>query len=166
IGGLSLAKEEVNNRSKTWFRADLVKAFNGIVKDKIFWSLLKSDGIQDIVKTLEPKTKTIYINEEELDKIAKAFADVIDSKSHFTYGHSSRVEEYYDKIAATLGFSADKRRWLSRGALLHDIGKLGVSNSILDKPDKLTKEEFDKVKEHPRLTEEILGRMRPFKQLS
>lgn len=166
IGGAQVASDEVNIRNKTWFNPELVKAFNHLIKDRDFWVPLISEEIQNIVSQLEPKTKTIYINEDELDKISIAFADVIDSKSPFTFGHSTRVQKYTDGIAKTMGFSDGKRRWLGRGALLHDIGKLGISNSILDKPGKLTEAEFAKVKEHPRLTEEILRRMKPFKQIA
>jgi HD-GYP domain-containing protein (c-di-GMP phosphodiesterase class II) len=59
-----------------------------------------------------------------------------------------------------------RRRWLRRGALLHDIGKLGVSNAILNKPGSLEESEWEKVRAHPRYTEEILSRITPFRGLA
>jgi HD-GYP domain-containing protein (c-di-GMP phosphodiesterase class II) len=60
----------------------------------------------------------------------------------------------------------DRRRWLKRGALLHDVGKLGVSNSILDKPGKLDDAEWKAVQRHASYTEAILGRVRIFDELA
>ena len=62
--------------------------------------------------------------------------------------------------------SASRRRWLHRGALLHDIGKLGVSNGILDKPGPLDAQEWEAVKKHARFTEDILQRVPVFRELA
>ena len=91
------------------------------------------------------------VDEDYLDDIAAAFAQVIDSKSPYTSGHSERVTLFTDLIAEQMGFAAERRRWLKRAALLHDIGKLGVSNSILDKPGKLDADEWAAMKQHAAL---------------
>ena len=65
-----------------------------------------------------------------------------------------------------VGLTPERRRWLYRGALLHDIGKLGVSNTVLDKPGSLTPEEWEQVRAHARYTEEILSRLSPFAELA
>jgi HD-GYP domain-containing protein (c-di-GMP phosphodiesterase class II) len=69
-------------------------------------------------------------------------------------------------IAEQLGLSFERRRWLKRGALLHDVGKLGVSNSVLDKPGKLDADEWDQVKLHATYTEVILARIGAFAELA
>jgi HD-GYP domain-containing protein (c-di-GMP phosphodiesterase class II) len=69
-------------------------------------------------------------------------------------------------IAEALGLSEQRRRWLKRGALLHDVGKLGVSNSVLDKAGALDRAEWDAVKLHAAYTETILGRITPFRELA
>jgi HD-GYP domain-containing protein (c-di-GMP phosphodiesterase class II) len=69
-------------------------------------------------------------------------------------------------IAEALGMSAQQRRWLKRGALLHDVGKLGVSNSVLDKAGALDRSEWDAVKLHAQFTETILGRITAFRELA
>jgi len=60
----------------------------------------------------------------------------------------------------------ERRRWLKRGALLHDVGKLGVSNAVLDKAGKLDAEEWKAVQQHAALTESILSRIAPFSELA
>jgi HD-GYP domain-containing protein (c-di-GMP phosphodiesterase class II) len=65
-----------------------------------------------------------------------------------------------------MAFSVERRRWLKRAALLHDIGKLGVSNSILDKPDKLDPDEWAAMKMHATHTETILSRIAAFGSLA
>ena len=91
---------------------------------------------------------------------------MVDSKSPYTAGHSVRVALYTDMIAETLGLSPERRRWLKRGALLHDVGKLGVSNSVLDKPGKLDDDEWAAVKAHAAYTEVILSRIEAFSELA
>ena len=102
------------------------------------------------------------MDEDYLDDIAAAFAQVVDSKSPYARGHSERVTIFSDLIAERLAFSPEQRRWLKRAAALHDIGKLGVSNSILDKPRKLDAEERAAMQLHALYTETILSRIAPF----
>jgi HD-GYP domain-containing protein (c-di-GMP phosphodiesterase class II) len=73
------------------------------------------------------------------------------------------VALYTDMLAQELGLSLERRRWLKRGALLHDVGKLGVSNTILDKPGKLDDEEWAAVQRHAVFTENILSRISAFR---
>jgi HD-GYP domain-containing protein (c-di-GMP phosphodiesterase class II) len=88
------------------------------------------------------------------------------SKSPYTSGHSERVTLFTDLIAEQMGFSNERRRWLKRAALLHDIGKLGVSNSILDKPGKLDADEWAAMKLHAAYSETILSRIAAFGDLA
>jgi HD-GYP domain-containing protein (c-di-GMP phosphodiesterase class II) len=76
------------------------------------------------------------------------------------------VTLFSDMIAEQLDFSADQRRWLKRAALLHDIGKLGVSNSILDKPGKLDADEWAAMQMHAAYTQTILSRIVAFGDLA
>lgn len=113
-----------------------------------------------------PGRKKWLIDETHLDDIAAGFAEVVDAKSPFTAGHSERVTVFSDLIAEQLGYSEEKRRWLRRAALLHDIGKLGVSNTILDKKGALDTAEFDAVKMHPVHSKSILDRISIFKDIA
>ncbi len=108
----------------------------------------------------------IVVDEDYLDDIARAFAQIIDAKSPFTSGHSERVAVYADMIAAELGCTLERRRWLKRAALLHDVGKLGVSNAILDKNGKLDEAEWRDMRNHAMLSETILTRVAAFRELA
>jgi len=156
---------ELEKRKGSWFQPELVDALLNIANES-FWKTLSSPTLPQQVIDLEPAHQSIELDEDYIDEIAAAFGQVVDSKSPYTAGHSERVALITDLIAEKLGLNAAKRRWLKRGALLHDVGKLGISNSILDKPDKLTDEEFDTVKLHAKFTGEILSRITAFKELA
>ena len=83
------------------------------------------------------------------ETIVYAFARAVDGKSPYTRGHSERVTQYALALGERLGLSAADRETLYRGGLLHDIGKIGVPDAILNKPGKLTADEFEIVKQHP-----------------
>jgi putative nucleotidyltransferase with HDIG domain len=91
---------------------------------------------------------------------------VVDAKSPWTYKHSSGVADIAVGIADMLGFDALARRDLRRAGLLHDLGKLGVSNTILDKPGKPTDEEFAEIKRHPDYSQKILEQIPLFGRLA
>ncbi len=97
---------------------------------------------------------------EELEQLnwgtLKALARTVDAKSAWTAGHSERVADLAVKIGEEMGFGSSDLTNLQRAALLHDIGKIGVPSSILDKPGRLTEEEYDRVKKHPSLGAQIL----------
>ncbi len=159
VGGPERALKEIQGRAGTWFDPELVAAFKILARRPGFWQPLVSPNIEEHVRRLEPETHVVFVDENRLDTIANAFAQVVDAKSTFTSGHSHRVAAYADTIALHKGLAPNRRRWLKRGALLHDVGKLGVSNSILDKPGRLTEREWISVRAHARLSEDIIGRI-------
>lgn len=161
-GGLRAARAVARRRRGRWFDPVLVDAFLRISGDREFWSSLEAPDVSE----WEPPDLALSGDEERLDRIAEAFARVIDAKSPFTASHSQRVAEIADGIAAVLGFDAEERRILRRAGLLHDIGKLAVSNRILDKPGKLTDDEFEAIKSHPVHTLRILERAPCFAELA
>lgn len=165
-GGPRDAMREVRQRKGIWFDPNLVDVFEDIAGDPNFWVGLGAADIEARVLALEPVQLVITIDDDYLDDVAAGFAKVVDSKSPYTSGHSDRVALFADMIAEAMGLSADRRRWLKRAALLHDIGKLGVSNQVLDKPGKLDDAEFDEIKRHPELGETILSRIAAFADLA
>ncbi|MBA4710674.1 HD-GYP domain-containing protein [Aquitalea aquatica] len=164
--GRAGALAEISSRAGGWFDPQLVACFASVAGDDAFWQVLESDAVDQAVLALEPAQHHVEVDEDYLDEIAEGFGQVVDSKSPFTAGHSQRVGHYADRIAAMLGMDDARRRWLKRGALLHDVGKLGVSNSILDKPGKLDAEEWAAVQKHASYTRAILGRMDIFAELA
>lgn len=164
--GRSHAVDEVQKRIDTWFDPNVAAAFLAVQQQPGFWEGLSDCKLQQRIEDIEPASKVVRIDEQRLDTIAEAFSQVVDAKSHYTYGHSARVATYAEAVATTLGLPPERVRWLRRGALLHDIGKLGVSNAVLDKPGKLDDSEWDQVKAHAAYSEEILSRLNIFSELS
>ncbi len=164
--GVQAALAEVRNRSGQWFDPQQVQAVEHLAGNPEFWSMLGSPEIQKAVLALEPGGHEVPLDDDYLDDIATAFGQVVDSKSPYTSGHSARVALYTDLIAESMGLDAQRRRWLKRGALLHDVGKLGVSNCVLDKAGQLNAEEWKAVRQHAALTESILSRIDAFSELA
>ena len=128
--------------------------------------LLRPDERRIVLVELEPRALTRAVDEDYLDDIAAGFAQVVDAKSPFTAGHSDRVALFADLIAEEMGYTPERRRWLKRAALLHDIGKLGVSNSVLDKNGKPDDEEWAEIKRHPELGRVILSKIAAFHDMA
>ncbi len=79
----------------------------------------------------------------------RTLAATIDAKDPYTRGHSERVSQMAVKLAKRVGYSEDEIEYIEYAAILHDIGKIGIEDRILGKKDKLTDEEYEKIKEHP-----------------
>jgi HD-GYP domain-containing protein (c-di-GMP phosphodiesterase class II) len=165
-GGKEAALKEVRDRSGGWFEPFLAQAFERAAANPAFWRVLASRSLQQTIIDLSPEKGGETVDEDYLDEVAAAFAQVVDSKSPYTAGHSERVALFTDMIAEELGLAVEKRRFLKRAALLHDLGKLGVSNQILDKNGKLTDEEWRSVRRHPAQSEMILSRISAFQELA
>ena len=86
-----------------------------------------------------------------------ALASAVDAKDHYTYGHSRKVNTYAVALAEAIGLPPDEVSKISTAALLHDIGKIGIPDRILNKKGKLTDEEWEAIKSHPRLGANIVG---------
>ena len=155
-GGPGAAWSVLDKRAGEWFDPALVDLFGTFRGDVAFWDAFADDG--DLA-SWEPEDRLLYADEEQLDRIADAFAGVVDAKSPWTYRHSDRACVIVMSLADALGADAQLLRDLRRAALLHDIGKLAVSNRILDKPAALTQAERARVREHPVMTERILARV-------
>ncbi|MFB2553494.1 HD-GYP domain-containing protein [Ensifer soli] len=161
-GGRKSALAEVKKREGDWFDPSLVKAFINVSERPDFWMSLASCEVEAIVLASEPGQHAIMADDDYLDDIAAGFAKVIDAKSPYTSGHSDRVALFTDLIAEQMGIDFEARRLLKRAALLHDIGKLGVSNSVLDKPGKLDEQEWLQMKRHAEFSERILSTVGAF----
>jgi HD-GYP domain-containing protein (c-di-GMP phosphodiesterase class II) len=166
LGGRAAALAELRQRAGSWFDPALVRTMEAVAEDPEFWAVLASPEVEPSVFALEPGTGGVTLDDDYLDDIAAAFGQIVDSKSPFTSGHSARVADIVEAIAERLGVAPGRRRWLKRGALLHDVGKLGVSNSILDKPGPLDADEWLAVRLHAEHTEAILSRIGAFAELA
>ncbi len=164
--GVDAAFEVADARSGTWFDPALVRALRSFAADHAFWTTLAATDQLEYVADLEPTDRILLADESRLDQVAEAFARVIDAKSPYTAQHSAGVAAIAVAIGKELGAVEGEQVTLRRAGLLHDIGKLGISNLILDKPGRLTEPEMAEMRKHPRYTLEILVRVRRFAEFA
>ncbi len=107
-------------------------------------------NLKKLVAERTEKLQEAYgtLKKAHLDSV-KVLAGAIDAKDPYTRGHSDRVRQMSLQIAGALGFAEERREVLEYGALLHDIGKIGIKDEILQKPEALTAEEYRVIREHP-----------------
>lgn len=131
--------------------------------------------IESAVKSIDQMRTIININEELIqskEKIEKAYLEsietlrfTVEAKDNYTRGHSDRVSEYSVLIGKKLGLSNKDLETLKIGGLFHDIGKIGISDSILLKNGKLTDKEYDEIKSHPIIGKNILSNAAIFQDI-
>lgn len=122
-----------------------------------------ADDVGALVKEITSYTEAIKTLTTE---VMEALARTIDAKDKYTNGHSLRVAMYSMMIAQELGMSKQQQLDIYYMGLLHDIGKIGIPNAIINKTTKLTDEEYDLIKKHPILGYEILSQIQSMPDLS
>jgi HD-GYP domain-containing protein (c-di-GMP phosphodiesterase class II) len=156
--GRTAAREEVTRRSGSWLDPQAARAFASLARDEGFWRDVESPLIDALVAARAPAEETA-VDDDYLDAITNAFGQVIDAKSPYTAGHSGRVAHYAQGVAERMDVPTPRVRELRRAAALHDIGKLGVSSAVLEKPGKLDEAEWVEMRAHAAHTNRILGRI-------
>ncbi len=134
-----------------------IKRLNHVTREQNF-------KLQDMNKNLEAKvrerTKQLAEKNQELRtayvQTIRALAEAVDAKDAYTRGHSERVGVYASKIAREHGMKKDLIERVYIAGLLHDVGKIGVRDAIITKPDRLTAEEYAEIKRHPEIGAKIL----------
>lgn len=173
--GTSKALLVLIERSGRWFDPQMVRAAASLHRQGALWAHCAPDSarpaaeleqeVRSAVLDLAPP-QTAHTSAADIDLICEAFADVVDAKSHFTFRHSVGVTDVAAMIGRAMSLKADRRQLLHRAALLHDLGKLRVPNSILDKSTELDEDEWTVMREHPALTGDILRRVGQFQELA
>lgn len=105
-------------------------------------------------------TKNVYISTIE------AFNSAMEAKDNYTFGHASRVKEYAVALGTAKGLPYNKIEFIKDAAMLHDIGKIGISDTILNKETKLTEDEFEEIKRHPDIGAEIINKVNFLEHIS
>ena len=167
--GKEIAFRVIEKRSGRWFDPALVRAAADLKSDETLWRILSDSdaaAAHDLAIELEPKNENNCVDENRLTAICEGFASVIDAKSPWTFQHSMGVTRAAVGIAQQLALPAKDQMMIRHAALLHDIGKLSVPNSILDKPGKLSDQEFAIIKQHPYFTQRILKKIPSFQRLA
>ncbi|SHH31084.1 HD-GYP domain-containing protein [Tepidibacter thalassicus] len=155
-------RELIKSNKNKKFNPEIVEALLELMETDKFWLDLSINLNYEVMNLITPeKVKLITI--DELGQIAKAFSVIIDGKSKFTHLHSTGLANNVYKVAKYIGFDEQKSRKMEIAGYLHDIGKLAVPNYILDKPGKLTVEEFNIIKTHAYWTKLILSQVKSFR---
>ena len=131
--------------------------------------------IESGIKSVKQMDEIKQINEkleDSKEQLEQAYLDMIqtlrytvEAKDSYTRGHSDRVSEYSVLIGEKLGLSEEQIKTLRIGGLFHDIGKIGIPDSILLKPAKLTDDEYSQIKNHPSIGAHILRNATIFKEI-
>ena len=123
----------------------------------------------DLQKEVQKKTQEITAQHEKLERISmqivKALSGAVDAKDTYTNGHSLRVAEYSREFARRAGLSEEMQDDIYMMGLLHDVGKIGVPDAIINKPAHLTEDEYAVIKNHPVMGARILKNIKDFPKL-
>jgi HD-GYP domain-containing protein (c-di-GMP phosphodiesterase class II) len=152
--GPEAALAMAEKRAGGWFDPDVAHAFC-VAGAGLMEELAATDPWQALLEA-EP-APVAHIDQADLDRVARCFADMVDLKSPYTVGHSSAVAELAEAAARRLGLPEDDVVTLRRAALLHDLGRVGVSSGIWEKKGPLTRAEWEQIRLHPYHTERILS---------
>ncbi len=144
VGIISLTKEnDLFSREDLYFLTILSNHIGALIENSRLYANIKKDYINTI----------------------HSLAAAVDAKDHYTHGHSSTVMKYATKIAEKMGLPSEDVETIKYAALLHDIGKIGISENIINKPGKLTREEYSIIKMHPQLGANIVSKINSLKKL-
>ncbi len=126
--------------------------------------MIELDRLQkNLAEEVEKKTKE---NEKLFIHVVSSLAAAIDAKDTYTNGHSGRVAKYAKEIARRTGYTEKEQNDIYMMGLLHDVGKIGVPDAVINKPTGLSDEEFDLIKNHPAMGARILGTIQEMPSLS
>ena len=145
----------IRNGKDTMFMPVAVDAFENVASKPYFWFDITGTYLEDLIRKIMSPYK-VYINSELLIQYADIAHRIIDFRSKFTATHSIGVAASASALATKLGFSACDSKLMHSAGLMHDLGKLCIPESILEKPGPLDQYEFNLMKSHPYHTYRIL----------
>jgi HD-GYP domain-containing protein (c-di-GMP phosphodiesterase class II) len=156
-GGEALALDTLRQRAGGQFDPHVVRTLEG-AREEILGPARRDAPLAALLAAEPLPFRTL----EDLSAVAHVLADFVDLKSTFTLGHSRRVSSLAKTAAQALGLPGDEIAAVELAGLLHDLGRVSVSNAIWDKPGPLDQGEWDKVHAHPQFTERVLRAAAPF----
>ncbi len=158
-------KSMINSLAGGALHPQVVEYFTAASASEAFWLDLASPNLNNILLELFAE-KSIQIDLQGLKSLATLFKSIIDFKSSFTATHSTGVAACASMLCGLFGFTKAEMTLMGIAGDLHDIGKLAVPNRILEKPGKLTDEEFAVMKQHTYHTYAILNKIKGFEQIA
>ena len=154
VGGTDAAIAVARQRRGTQFDPHVVDVFTG--QAAALFAGLDEVSSWDAVIAAEPALG-MHLTDAEFDAALEAVADFADVKSPYTIGHSRGVADLAGEAARVLGLGGEAATLVRRGGLVHDLGRLGVPNTIWDKHGRLSHTETERIRLHPYLTERMLA---------
>ena len=136
-----------------------VRAFNLNVNNSKYNVMMFIDDVSHEIN-LQKKSESQYL------EMFKSFVRFIDAKDTYTGSHSVNVSKYVNKYFLKFGENIGEIHDINIAAALHDIGKIGIRDAVLNKPGELTKEEFEIIKKHPSIGADIIGEIEVYKNIS
>lgn len=118
---------------------------------------------KNLSREVDKKTKE---NKNLFLHVVRSLADAIDAKDSYTNGHSGRVAEYSREIARRYGYDEQEQSDIYMMGLLHDVGKIGIRDEVINKPGRLTDEEYEEIKSHPVVGYRILSNIKEMPSLA
>jgi HD-GYP domain-containing protein (c-di-GMP phosphodiesterase class II) len=156
--------KKIRDHSGTIFMPELVDTLERLVKKEAFWFDINYSSMKHIINR-KSGLLLLELNVKDLLSLSNLFCQFIDFRSTFTFNHSSGVSACATKLAELSGFSERECNMMKIAGYFHDIGKLAVPSSILDKKDKLTDDEFRIVKRHVFFTYSLLEPINDFEEI-
>ena len=127
----------------------------------LLYRVKQTIGFFRLQKDLRQEVERVTAAHERLTlHVVETLAEAIDAKDTYTNGHSGRVAAYSRELAKRMGYNEETQEQVYMMGLLHDVGKIGVPDEIINKPDRLTDEEFAEIKKHPVVGDRILKKIR------
>ncbi len=149
ITGMAKDVEFVNEAKELGADDYLMKPLDYKTLEKVALPKIGAQLYEDFRRAAD-ENKRLYeeLNQGVIQTIT-ALAKALDARDGYTFGHSERVAKYAVGLAEVMGFSEEEKEMLRTAGLLHDIGKIGISDEILRKPGRLTEKEFEEIRRHP-----------------
>lgn len=160
-------EEIISAKSGSMFHPEVVDVFLCLSEREGFWLNVINPSLQEIIleEVKKDEQAFLYLDMDGLLGITKLFSHIIDFRSHFTATHSNGVAASSEALAQFLGCSELDSKKMRIAGYLHDLGKLAIPTDILEKPGKLTKQEYNMIKSHSYHTRKVLEKIEGFESI-
>lgn len=160
------AQRIVRERRGTWFDPQMVDVFLAKSQDPNFFRELTTIEGPESIRAFFSKVEQGFQDVNDVIHTAEIFGQIVDAKSPWTRLHSIRTAQYAYRIALVMGYSEEESQTVLLSGFFHDLGKLGVSNLILDKPGQLIEQERQSMEQHAALTYRILEPLKALESIA
>jgi len=164
--GRQAIRDKINEKRDDWFCPELVDVFLDISQSEAFWLSLEREHVDGYVSEWISHDSTRDMSFDELKSVIQIFSHIVDAKSKFTQEHSDGVANLSRYLGEKFELSEMKCDMLELAGLLHDLGKLRVPDEVLEKPGKLSDDEFAVIQRHSFDTLNILKRIHGFEEIA